>query len=393
MSAFDDDLVVARQQRFREALEGSDLDAYVAVSEANVAQITGYRSVSADLFSGHPMRAVMTRDRVILVAPSADSGPALEIGVDAEDFVPYGRFYFMSAGGHPASEMADRFPDSAAALAEACRIAGIDGGRVGIDGSLEDASIAGVISQAAPSSELVEASNWALEVRGPKLPGELARLSKAAALALAGIDAAINAAGAGITEKELAGIVASTMAQGGGMPKFVVASIGVGSALADVHPTDRAWQPGELLRFDVGCTFDGYWSDVGRTAVLGEPDRLQTSRYEAIYAGVEAELEAMRPGVGASSIFDLAVETVRRNGIDPYPRQHCGHGIGADVYEPPIIRPGEEGVLEKGMTFCLETPFYELGWGGMMVEDTVVVTNDGVEFIAELDRSLRVVPV
>jgi Xaa-Pro aminopeptidase len=392
MRAFDDDLVIARQQRFREALEESDLDAFVGVSEANVTQLTGYQSVSAILFSGHPMRAVMTRDRVILVAPSADSGPALEIGIDADDFVPYGRFYFMSPDGHPASEMADRFPDSSAALAEACLMAGIDGGRVGIDASLDDRSIVGAISEVAPSAELVEASSWALGVRGPKLPAELARLSEAAALAFAGIDAAINAAGPGITERELAAIVASTMAQGGGMPRFVVASIGVGSALADVHPTDREWRPGELLRFDVGCTFDGYWSDVGRTAVLGEPDDLQINRYDAIYAGVEAELEAIRPGASASVIFDLAVEAVRRNGIDPYPRQHCGHGIGADVYEPPIIRPDEEGVMKEGMTFCLETPFYELGWAGMMVEDTVVVTEDGVEFIAELDRSLRVVP-
>lgn len=103
--------------------------------------------------------------------------------------------------------------------------------------------------------------------------------------------------------------------------------------------------------------------------MLGEPDALQAGRYEALLAGEQAELDALRPGIEASAILDLAVRTVEQRGVAPYRRQHCGHGIGSDVYEPPIVNGSSATPLAEGMTFCLETPFYQLGWGGIMVED------------------------
>lgn len=128
MKVFDDDLVPARLARLREALARGALDAFVAVSGANIAQATGYRSVGAELSAGHPLRAVVTPGRTVLVGPAADSGPALHGGVGPDDYVPYGRFYFTSHDGHPASEMADRYADPDAALKEALRRAGVRGG-------------------------------------------------------------------------------------------------------------------------------------------------------------------------------------------------------------------------------------------------------------------------
>jgi Xaa-Pro aminopeptidase len=166
------------------------------------------------------------------------------------------------------------------------------------------------------------------------------------------------------------------------------------SALADTQATNKAIQAGDLLRFDVGCVLDGYWSDIGRTAVIGEPTPRQTSFYAAMLAGEDAQLATARPGVSASALFDTAVNTVQSTGgPQPYRRQHCGHGIGLDVYEPPIIQPGVDALLEEGMVFCFETPYYELGWGGMMVEDTVVVTQDGIRMLTDRGRGLTVVPV
>ena len=96
-------------------------------------------------------------------------------------------------------------------------------------------------------------------------------------------------------------------------------------------------------------------------------------------------------GMAANALFDLAMAVVVEHGLEPYRRQHCGHGIGTDVYEPPIINPAHDTLIEAGMTFCLETPYYEMGWGGMRVEDTIVVTDDGHERFTVSDRSLRVV--
>ncbi|MGH9100623.1 MAG: M24 family metallopeptidase, partial [Acidimicrobiales bacterium] len=90
-------------------------------------------------------------------------------------------------------------------------------------------------------------------------------------------------------------------------------------------------------------------------------------------------------------LFAAAVTEVERHQLIPYRRHHCGHGIGLEAYEPPLIGPTVDQALEPGMVLCFETPYYELGWGGMMVEDTVVITDNGCELLSVSDRSLRVV--
>ncbi len=97
--------------------------------------------------------------------------------------------------------------------------------------------------------------------------------------------------------------------------------------------------------------------------------------------------------MSGAQIFDRAVAVVEQNGGPvPYRRQHCGHGIGLTTYEQPIIRPGEDGVLAPGMVFCFETPYYELGWGGMMIEDALVITESGASRLTDEVRDLTVVP-
>ena len=99
----------------------------------------------------------------------------------------------------------------------------------------------------------------------------------------------------------------------------------------------------------------------------------------------------IRPGVSAEQVFDVAVSAVEAAGLAPYRRHHCGHAIGTEVYERPVISPGSSTALEPGMVFCVETPYYEIGWGGMMIEDSLVVTDTGVEMLTTSDRSLRVI--
>ncbi len=175
------------------------------------------------------------------------------------------------------------------------------------------------------------------------------------------------------------------------MPGFMVVTSGPRSALSDARPTHRELEPGDLVRFDVGCTVDGYWSDIGRTAVVGGADGLQISRYAAIFAGEDEQLRAVRGGITAGELFDVAIDRVEQSGLSPYRRHHCGHAIGLEIYERPIVSAGTSTVLEPGMVFCVETPYYEIGWGGMMVEDALVVTDDGCDMLSTSDRSLRVI--
>lgn len=385
------ELSAARLANVRGAMADAGIDWIVAASPANVAYASGYRSVQGDIMPSHRMAVLVGTDDLWLVGPCADSAPALDAGIAADRYVSYGRFFFESPDGRATPTMlVDQHDSFEQALRTAVRAAVTSGATVGVDDTVDEA-VSAVVSQLPTVSRVADTGGLLRSLRRVKLPAEVERLARAARLAEAGIEAALQGAGTGQTEEEMANVVASTMAAGGGAPRFVVVTTGKRSALADARPTTRPWEPGELLRFDVGCVVDGYWSDIGRTAVLGEPDAIQRDRYEAILAGVDAQLEALRPGLNASALFDIAVTAVQANGLAPYRRQHCGHGIGSEIYEPPIISPAYDDELAEGMVFCLETPFYELGWGGMMVEDTVIVTANGHERLSRSDRSLRVV--
>ncbi|MGC5022490.1 M24 family metallopeptidase [Micromonospora sp. DT47] len=386
-----DPRVLARERlaRLRAGLAGAPYDALVLTQPESVHYATGYRSVPGQVFRAHRIAAVVTGDDLWLVCAASDAPAAADWGVPVDRLVPFGRFY-VEAGMAVTDErveisrMADRHSDLPAALRSVV-------GRLprGIRFGLEEASghpeLAEVLAGADDATAVVMAA------RAIKLPGEVAMLRYAARLSESAVRAALATAVPGVTERELAAVVAGAMVAGGGDPRFVVATTGERSALADAMPTDRRWRPGEAARFDVGCVVEGYWSDIGRTAVLGQPDERQRRVYAAVHAGEQAQLELARPGVTAAELFRAGFDATGAR-VGSYRRQHCGHGIGLSIYEPPVIAPGIDVALEAGMTFCFETPYYELGWGGMMVEDTVVVTGTGIEMLCSGDRELAVVP-
>lgn len=393
MAVVDPGAVTAEQQlsadrraRLREHLARADFDAVLLTTPESIFYATGYRSVAAGLFANYPMAVLISGDRLIMVAGAAETAPLMADGFPADDVVPFGRFYFAGTG--PATDVSDRHPDFVAALAAALSV--VRWGRLGVESSNLGPAGQAVVDEYTATN--TDASGWATGVRSVKLPGEQSLLRRAAELAEAGIEAALAILKPGVTEHELATAVATTMAAGGGLPRFVVVASGERSPLADAFPTGRACRVGDLVRFDIGCQYEGYWSDIARTAVVGEPTDLQYRRYQALLDGLWAEFEAARPGVSASTVFEAALRTVESNGLAPYRRHHVGHAIGLSIYEQPIIGSGRTELLEPGMVFCLETPYYELGWGGMMVEDTGVVTEKGFDLFTSIDRSLRVAP-
>jgi len=384
-------LKVATSQRLLRALEDAPFDGLILGNPSNVAYATGYRSVADAIASGTRMLACVTKERQLLVAPAGDAAAALDSGIAEDDLVPYGRFFFESSDGqHAAASMSDVHADMESALTEAIARSGLTGA-IGID-SLVPERINTLLEQQNGVDVVAKANDWVLSIRAIKTAPEVDLLLSAIKCTEAGLDQALEAAYPGITERELASFVAKSMVEANAEPRFLVVTTGPRSALSDARATDRAWEVGELLRFDVGCTYKGYWSDIGRTAVLGEASSEQERCYAAILAGEEAQLAQAKPGMTAGQLFDIAVEAVEDGGIKPYRRHHCGHAIGSDAYEWPIIAPNSVAELQTGMVFCVETPYYCLGWGGMMVEDAIQITDEGNRKLTSIDRSLRVVP-
>ena len=387
-------LVRLRAERLAGRLADAPFDAVLSLSGAAVDYATGYRSVSGAVHGVSGLAALTSSTATALAGPVADAAPAFDAGVPEDRYAAYGRFFFESDGGRArATQLVEQHIDLARAAAATVAENGLSTATIGIELAGATAELRQALAAELPRVAWLDASAWLAAVRAPKLPGEVDLLARSARSVDEAIAAAVDAARVGTTERELARVVARTMVDDGLEPRFVVVTSGPRSALADAYPTDRPIERGDLVRFDVGGTLEGYWSDIGRTAVVGDPTSKQTRIYDAILAGEEAELAMARPGVAARDVFARAVDVVQAaGGPIPYRRQHAGHGIGLTAYEPPIIRPDDAGVLEVGMTFCFETPYYELGWGGMMVEDLLVVIEDGCRRLTSLGRGLTVIP-
>jgi Xaa-Pro aminopeptidase len=149
-------------------------------------------------------------------------------------------------------------------------------------------------------------------------------------------------------------------------------------------------RPGDLLKFDCGTTVGGYRSDHGRTFVLGEPSQQAKALYGHLSTAHEHAVAAMRPGAVASEVFEAADAYMHDNGFPGYRRGHFGHSVGLDSFheEPPFLAAEDRTPLREGMVFAVETPFYGADLGPIMLEDLVLVTAEGAEFLTHLPRAL-----
>jgi Xaa-Pro aminopeptidase len=376
----------ARAKVFSECRE--DADVIVTTDPTHVGYLCGYRSILLDADRTYRCAAVVARDETILVTGASDAAPALEVLRDPARIYRYGLFYVESSGNGPDYSA---WPKAESTFLDALRSAIKSTVRphhvVGLDcaGKLELQEVEGMLD-----SGSFDARANILKARSTKFPEEIDKIRHAAEITEKGMQNAFLHAKEGVTELELSTIISAEIIAGGGIPRFVVVTSGGRSALADAYATKAKLCKGDLLRLDVGCTVEGYWADTARTAVVGEPSREQQQRYDALLKGELAQLEIARPGVTAGELFNVAVTGVRGGALPNYKRTHCGHGIGLSAHEFPTLNVLNQDVkIAPGMVLCVETPYYEIGWGGMMVEDMIVVQERGIECLTRLPRELR----
>lgn len=228
------------------------------------------------------------------------------------------------------------------------------------------------------------------KVRAVKTDEEVARLRRAARIAEGSIEAALAIAAQGVTERQMLRAFNTYTVQHDAAP--VVGCIGFGNrtAMINVQPSDRALKRGDLIRFDVGGRYRHYRSDISRIASFGEPSAKVRKYHQALAKGVLRAYDILKPGLKVAELFTEVVETVRREGIPHFDRSHVGHGIGVDGYDPPNIASSSADVFEENMVVSVETPYYELGFAGLQVEDMIRVTKDGAESLMTLGTELRV---
>jgi len=143
---------------------------------------------------------------------------------------------------------------------------------------------------------------------------------------------------------------------------------------------------GEPIVIDLGARVDGYQSDLTRTLVLGEPDERFQEIYDLVLKAQLAALEGIRPGVTGREADALARGIIVEAGYGEYFGHGLGHGVGLEVHEGPRASKVSEEVLRPGMTLTVEPGIYIPGWGGVRIEDLVVVGEDGLEVVSAAEK-------
>lgn len=390
---------VLNRERAERLLAEAGVDAVVASTYENVFYLSGFVGFNQRVMPTTQVYAVARTEALgdaVLVAPISDMDMQAQFPAELAAIRPYGRFFVEpSVNGGLDGEQArydalahrDPEPDAVGALLD--ELASLPpSARVAVDErGMAPAARAAVLDhlggRAVPGSDVLAA------IRMVKTEEEVRRLETAAIVTEQSYLAAIEAAYEGMTEAEMARRFDCRTIEQGGRPHFTVLAFGERGAFPNAVPSEaRRLARGDAIRFDIGCRVDMYSSDIARTAVFGEPSQKVIDYYAALLAGEELMLELVRPGITAGEVFDAAVERVRETGIPRYRRQHVGHGVGLDTYDPPVLGPGVETPLEAGMVFEIETPYYELGFAGLQVEDTIVVTDDGCRLLTRTSREL-----
>ena len=383
--------------RLTKVLDIEGLDALVASTTENLQYVTGFRSIAHALFRGLELYGVFTRQGVGLVIPFIDATGVTADGIAVDRLACYGKFFFFysdtpGAVGTRVREITSTPAASPAdALAQVLGDLGALGKRIGVDEAGVFPATWQRLTERLAGTTLVPAYAHFRTARMVKSPEEVRRLERAALIAEDGIAAVLGMLKAGVTEREAALVFEQEVLRRGAQPFFTVVTMGERAALADVYASERALAPGDLIRFDLGCVYQGYRSDISRTAVLGAPSDKQRRYYDAIRDGERAAIAAMAPGVPVSRIFEIGVRVTRERGLPHYERHHVGHGIGLEPYDPPTINAATATPLEPGMVFCVETPYYEHGWGGVQVEDAVEITASGVRRMTQSSQDLIVI--
>jgi Xaa-Pro aminopeptidase len=231
-------------------------------------------------------------------------------------------------------------------------------------------------------------------IRVVKDAAEIATLRDSAARLAPVVELAISAVRAGVTERSVAAVIEAAIRDAGydrAAFDTIVAS-GPNSALPHYRAGNRVLAPGDLVVLDFGGVLDGYCSDLTRTVAVGTPDAEARRVYAAVLDAQQAAIAAVRPGVETSTVDAVARAVLDNRGLGNAFGHGTGHGLGLDVHEQPrITRPRSDVPavrLEPGMVFTIEPGAYLAGWGGVRIEDDVLVTDDGCELLTTSRRDL-----
>lgn len=237
--------------------------------------------------------------------------------------------------------------------------------------------------------KLIPASGILCHLRAAKRQDEIAKIKRAAKITVAGMLAVRRALRPGVTERQLAAIAETAMRRAGADwyafdPMFAA---GDHAAIPHAGVSDRKIRPNDLVIVDIGAVFAGWRADMSRTFCLRPGDK-ERKIHKTVLAMRAVALKKIRPGVKASAVDRAARDVARKLGLHKAFTHGLGHGVGVEVQESPSLTQKSKDKLKPGMVFTIEPGLYFAGWGGVRIEDTVLLTAKGPSLLTKFPRRL-----
>jgi Xaa-Pro aminopeptidase len=243
---------------------------------------------------------------------------------------------------------------------------------------------AGARWQWRPTLDLVET------LRERKDEDEVALISQAADIAVRALKQTLTAVRPGMTELHVAGILEKALRDEGseGFPFPSIVATGPRSALPHARASSAMVREGDFLLLDFGAELHGYCADVTRTVVVGTSTEEQRMVYEVVRGANEEAARAIRPGMSGRDADAIARGYIEQRGFGDLFGHSLGHGVGLEVHEAPRLARTSENALAEGAVVTIEPGVYRPGWGGVRIEDDVVLDAAGPRILTRFTREL-----
>ena len=353
-------------KQLRELMTEHSLDGLAVVPGPNMAHLTG----SKFHLSERPVVFIILQNEATFILPELESPKILDLGVN---YITYDD----EEGPRPAFE---KFAKTNNTL------------RLGVESRAIRHLELDLMSSTGITSNVVDSIDMFAKLRMSKSRNEIERMIKAVKIAETSLESVLGNIRPGLTEKQFAADLVIELLRNGSdseLPFSPIVASGINAANPHHFPSDKEFQDGELIIIDWGANFEGYFSDITRTFALGDTIDSELLRaYETVRQANRAARIKANIGIQAGDVDQAAREVIETSGFGKYFTHRTGHGLGLEVHEEPYIKPGNDFILEKGMTFTIEPGIYIPNLGGIRIEDDIFLEDSGATSLTTLSREL-----
>ena len=341
------------QEKIKALFQEKELDAILVADGFNMRYISGFTGATGYLYLSKERQVVLTDSRYTLQAQEESEGNGFSVIEISRE---------------------QGYPEHLARLAAEEKIAAL---------GFEDNAM--LYSQVKSLQEKMPVSCWTpigdslSRFRQVKTAVEIERMAKAEAIGDAAFAYLCGEMKPGVTELEIAAKLEYFVKTHGaeGISFSSIVASGLHSAMPHATPTRKPLEKGDFVTLDFGCLYEGYCSDMTRTVVIGKASEKQKEIYGIVLEAQLAGLAAVKAGLPCAQVDKAARSIIEKAGYGAYFGHGLGHNVGLEIHESPALSPKDETILAAGMIETVEPGIYIPGFGGVRIEDMVVVTEDG----------------